>query len=43
MTECTQNSFDFEPHFSRRVTAEFDGGTLTTDGGGGKPSGASGS
>jgi len=34
MKECTQNSFDFEPHFSRRVTAEFDGGTLTTDGGG---------
>jgi hypothetical protein len=34
MTECTQASFEFEAHFSRRVTAQFDGGTLTTDGGG---------
>ncbi|MBK7931742.1 MAG: IS1380 family transposase [Bryobacterales bacterium] len=34
MTECSQDSFDFEPHFSRQVTANFDGGTLTTDGGG---------
>ena len=34
MTECTQGSFEFEAHFSRRVTAKFDGGTLTTDGGG---------
>jgi hypothetical protein len=33
MTECTQNSFEFEAHFSRRVTATFDAGTLTTDGG----------
>jgi hypothetical protein len=34
MTECTQDQFDFEAHFPRRVTATFDGGTLTTDGGG---------
>jgi hypothetical protein len=33
MTECTQDCFEFEAHFSRRVTARFDGGTLTTDGG----------
>jgi len=34
MTECTQDSFEFEAHFSRQVTVKFDGGTLTTDGGG---------
>ena len=34
MTECTQDSFEFEAHFSRQVTAKFDAGTLTTDGGG---------
>ena len=34
MTECTQDSFEFEAHSSRRVTATFDAGTLTTDGGG---------
>lgn len=34
MTECTQEEFEFEPHFLRQVTANFDGGTLTTDGGG---------
>ena len=34
MTECTQDSFEFEAHFSRQVTAKFDGGMLTTDGGG---------
>lgn len=34
MTECSQDSFDFEPHYARQVTACFDGGTLTTDGGG---------
>jgi hypothetical protein len=33
MTECSQECFEFEAHFSRRVTAQFDGGTLTTDGG----------
>jgi hypothetical protein len=34
MTECTQSSFNFARHFSREVVARFDGGTLTTDGGG---------
>jgi hypothetical protein len=34
MTECTQSSFEFARHFSRDVVARFDGGTLTTDGGG---------
>ena len=34
MTECTQSQFEFAPHCSRQVVARFDGGTLTTDGGG---------
>jgi hypothetical protein len=34
MTECTQSQFGFAAHCSRRVVAEFDGGTITTDGGG---------
>lgn len=34
MTECTQSAFEFQPHFSRHVTASFDGGTMTSDGGG---------
>src|SRR5215475_1103184 len=34
MTECTQSEFGFEAHFSRQVMAKFDGGTMTTDGGG---------
>jgi hypothetical protein len=34
MTECTQTQFGFAAHFSRRVVAGFDGGTITTDGGG---------
>lgn len=34
MTECIQDSFEFAPHFSRQVTANFDAGTLTSDGGG---------
>src|SRR5438477_3610487 len=34
MTECNQSSFEFADHFSRQVVARFDGGTLTTDGGG---------
>jgi len=34
MTKCTQASFEFEAHFSRQVTAQFDAGRLTTDGGG---------
>ena len=34
MTECTQSAFEFASHFSRQVVARFDGGTITTDGGG---------
>jgi hypothetical protein len=34
MTECTQSTFEFAAHFSRQVVARFDGGTMTTDGGG---------
>jgi hypothetical protein len=34
MTECNQQSFGFEGHFSREVTARFDGGQQTSDGGG---------
>jgi hypothetical protein len=34
MTECTQESFAFAEHFSRRVVAEFNGAWMTSDGGG---------
>jgi hypothetical protein len=34
MTECTQGSFGFQAHFSRQVTAQFDGGTISSDAGG---------
>jgi hypothetical protein len=34
MTECTQSTFEFADHFSRQVVARFDGGAITTDGGG---------
>src|SRR5579864_301174 len=34
MTECNQGSFGFEEHFSRKVTARFDGGQQTSDAGG---------
>ena len=34
MTECNQTSFQFEGHFSRQVTARFDGGQQTSDAGG---------
>ena len=34
MTECTQTSFSFADHSRRRVVARFDGGTITSDGGG---------
>jgi Transposase DDE domain group 1 len=34
MTECTQSQFEFAAHNSRQVVARFDGGTITTDGGG---------
>ena len=33
MTECTQQGFAFEGHFSRQVVAEFSGDRLTTEGG----------
>ena len=33
MTECTQETFEFAAHFSRRVAAEFSADQLTTDGG----------
>lgn len=33
MTQCTQDSFEFEAHFSRDVMARFDGGAVTSDGG----------
>lgn len=33
MTECTQEQFRFEAHFSRQVVGRFDGSRLTTDGG----------
>jgi hypothetical protein len=33
-TECNQQEFGFQAHFSRRVEAAFDGGHVTTDGGG---------
>ena len=34
MTECSQSEFEFKAHFSRRVEAGFDGGQMTSDGGG---------
>ena len=34
MTECIQSTFEFAAHCSRQVVARFDGGTITTDGGG---------
>jgi len=33
MTECNQEAFEFAPHFSRRVSAEFSAGQVSTDGG----------
>lgn len=33
MTQCSQESFEFEGHFSREVAARFDGGAMTSDGG----------
>jgi DDE family transposase len=33
MTQCNQETFEFETHFSRGVKARFDGGTMTSDGG----------
>jgi Transposase DDE domain group 1 len=34
MTECTQSSFSFAALYRREIVAEFDGGDITTDGGG---------
>jgi len=34
MTECTQSSFEFSGAWSRAVVARFDGGKITSDGGG---------
>ena len=34
MTECTQSNFEFATHYQREVVARFDGGTMTSDGGG---------
>ena len=33
-TECNLNSFPFQTETSRQVIAQFDGGTITSDGGG---------
>ena len=33
MTECTQEVFQFAPHFSRRVEASFTAGRVSSDGG----------
>lgn len=33
MTQCTQESLEFEAHSSRRVVASFDGGAVTSDAG----------
>jgi hypothetical protein len=33
-TQCTQESFEFHPLFNRQVKAGFDGGAITSDGGG---------
>lgn len=33
-TECTQKNFGFHPHFQRKVETNFDGGTITSNGGG---------
>jgi len=33
-TQCTQESFEFHPLFKRQVKAGFDGGAITSDGGG---------
>lgn len=33
MTECTESRFAFATHYRREVVAEFNGGTMTSDGG----------
>jgi hypothetical protein len=34
MTECKQQRFEFEGHFSKQITAQFNGGQQTSDAGG---------
>ena len=34
MTECKQEVFEFQVHGSRKVTADYSGGYLSSDGGG---------
>ena len=33
MTECSQSSFSFGKHYRRQVSARFDGGVISSDGG----------
>ena len=33
ITECSQSSFSFSKHFRRQVSAQFDGGVISSDGG----------
>ena len=33
VTQCTQSSFSFARHFRRQVSAQFDGGMISSDGG----------
>lgn len=33
MTQCTEDSFEFEAHAGRQVVARFDGGAVTSDAG----------
>ena len=33
ITECSQSSFTFDRHFRRQVSARFDGGVISSDGG----------
>ena len=33
VTECTQSRFSFAKHFRRQVSAQFDGGMISSDGG----------
>ena len=33
LTECSQSSFSFGKHFRRQVSAQFDGGVISSDGG----------
>ena len=34
MTECTQTSFSFQAQFGRQVSAQLEGGMMTSDAGG---------